>query len=198
VADFDGPTLAYAEDTCASGGYWIATGCDEIWSHESSLVGSIGVIASRVNATELADRLGLSYERIAAGEYKDAGIPLKEFTEADREYLQGIADRYYDQFVEKVTDREALDAEGIRDTEARVYLGADAIEEGLVDEVGTRTDVEAVLAEKLSVETVSIREFEPERSLKERLATGVQSVARSFGAGLASPLVEDDAPRFRL
>jgi protease-4 len=198
VADFEGPTLAYAEDTCASGGYWIATGCDEIWSHESSLVGSIGVIASRVNATELADRLGLSYERIAAGEYKDAGLPLKEFRPEDREYLQGIADRYYDQFVEKVTDREDLDAEEVRDTEARVYLGTDAIEEGLVDRVGTRSDVEDALAERLSVEDVSVREFEPERSLKERLATGVRGVARAFGAGVSSPLVEDDTPRFRL
>jgi protease-4 len=198
VADFDGPTLAYAEDTCASGGYWIATGCDEIWSHESSLVGSIGVIASRVNAAELADRLGLSYERIAAGQYKDAGLPLKDFTDDDREYLQGIADRYYDQFVDKVTERETLDAESVRDTEARVYLGADAHEEGLVDRVGTRADVEEALADRLSVDDVSVREFEPERSLKERLSTGVQGVARAFGAGLASPLVEDDAPRFRL
>jgi len=198
VADFDGPTLAYAEDTCASGGYWIATGSDEIWSHESSLVGSIGVIASRVNATELADRLGLSYERIAAGEYKDAGLPLKEFTPEDREYLQGIADRYYEQFVDRVTDRRDLEEEAVRDTEARIYVGADALEEGLVDRVGTRADIEDALADRLSLDTVSVREFEPERSLKERLATGVRSLAHSFGAGLAAPLLEGDAPRFRL
>jgi protease-4 len=198
VAEFDGPTLAYAEDTCASGGYWIATGCDEIWSHESSLVGSIGVIASRVNASELADRLGLDYERIAAGEYKDAGIPLKEFTPNDREYLQGIADRYYEQFLEKVAEREGLDAETARDTEARVYLGADAVEEGLVDSVGTRADVEDALAERIGVESATVREFEPQRSLTDRLGTGVRNVARAFGAGIAAPLLEDDAPRFRL
>jgi protease-4 len=198
VTDFEGPTLAYAEETCASGGYWIATACDEIWSHESSLVGSIGVIASRVNAAELADRLGLSYERIAAGEYKDAGIPLKEFTPADREYLQGIADRYYDQFVEKVTERETLEPEDVRDTEARVYLGADAVENGLVDRVGTSADLERALADRLGVEEVSVREFEPERSLTDRLSTGVRGVASAFGAGLASPLVEDDTQRFRL
>jgi protease-4 len=198
VAEFDGPTLAYAEDTCASGGYWIATGCDEIWAHESSLVGSIGVIASRVNAAELADRLGLSYERIAAGEYKDAGIPLKEFSPEDREYLQGIADRYYEQFLEKVAARDQLDAEAARDTEARVFIGTDALEEGLVDHVGTHEDAEDALADRLGVEGVSVREFEPERGLKDRLATGVQGLAHAFGAGLAAPFVEDDAPRFRL
>jgi len=64
---FDGPTIAYATDVCASGGYDIAAGCDELWAREGSIVGSIGVIGSRVNAADLADRLGLSYERLAAG-----------------------------------------------------------------------------------------------------------------------------------
>jgi len=70
---FDGPTVAYATDVCASGGYWIASGCDELWAREGSIVGSIGVIGSRVNASALAEKVGLSYERFAAGDYKDAG-----------------------------------------------------------------------------------------------------------------------------
>jgi len=75
--EFDGPTVAYAQDTCASGGYWIACGCDELWARDMSIVGSIGVIGSRVNASELADKVGVSYEQLTAGEYKDAGTPLK-------------------------------------------------------------------------------------------------------------------------
>ena len=43
VERFSGPTIAYATDTCASGGYWIASGCDELWAREGSVVGSIGV-----------------------------------------------------------------------------------------------------------------------------------------------------------
>jgi hypothetical protein len=59
AADFDGPTVAYATDTCASGGYWIASGCDELWARDASLVGSIGVVGSRPNAAGLADKLGI-------------------------------------------------------------------------------------------------------------------------------------------
>jgi len=67
AADFDGPTLAYATDTCASGGYWIASGCDELWARDASLVGSIGVVGSRPNAAGLADKLWISYEQFTAG-----------------------------------------------------------------------------------------------------------------------------------
>ncbi|WP_264782852.1 signal peptide peptidase SppA [Haladaptatus sp. T7] len=183
---FDGPTVAYATDVCASGGYWIASGCDELFAREASLVGSIGVIGSRVNAAELAERVGLSYERLAAGKYKDAGIPLKELDGDERDYLQGIIDGMYDDFVERVTAGRDLDPETVRETEARVYLGDDAERIGLVDELGTREDVEARLAERLGVPEVSVREFEPSQPLRRRLNLGARGIAYSFGAGIAS------------
>jgi len=188
---FDGPTVAYATDQCASGGYWIASGCDEIWAREGSIVGSIGVIGSRVNATELADRLGLSYERLAAGEYKDAGLPLKEMSEDDREYLQGIIDGYYDHFVERVTEGRDLEDDEVRDTEARVYLGPDALELGLVDELGPREELEDAVAEKIGADEVTVTEFQPRRGLSERLRRGTERVAYSLGAGLAGVVADE-------
>ena len=182
---FDGPTIAYATDVCASGGYDIAAGCDELWAREGSIVGSIGVIGSRVNAADLADRLGLSYERLAAGEFKDAGTPLKEFEPDERAYLQGLIDDYYDQFVETVAEGRELDEATIRDTEARVYLGDQAAELGLVDELGTREDVEAHV-EELIDEPVAVEEFEPSRGVMGRIRGGAQSVAFALGAGVAS------------
>ncbi|TYT61419.1 signal peptide peptidase SppA [Natrialba swarupiae] len=182
---FEGPTIAYATDVCASGGYWIASGCDELWAREGSIVGSIGVIGSRVNASELAEKVGLSYERLAAGEYKDAGTPLKEMDDDEREYLQGVIDDYYETFVERVSDGRDLEPEFVRDTEARIYLGESAHELDLVDELGTRRDVEAVLAERLETDEVTVEEFEPERPLVARMGAGARSVAYAFGAGIA-------------
>ncbi|KAA9397185.1 signal peptide peptidase SppA [Haloarcula sp. CBA1130] len=181
---FDGPTIAYATDVCASGGYDIAAGCDELWAREGSIVGSIGVVGSRVNAKELADRLGLSYEQFTAGEYKDAGVPLKEMTEDEREYLQGIVDDYYDQFVDTVAEGREMDAETLKDTEARIFLGDEAEERGLVDRLGTRDDVEASLEQRLG-EAVTIKEYEPERGLTNKLRGGAQQVAFALGAGIA-------------
>jgi len=185
AADFDGPTLAYATDTCASGGYWIASGCDELWARDASLVGSIGVVGSRPNAAGLADKLGISYEQFTAGEYKDAGVPLREVEEDEREYLQGIIDGYYEQFVETVSEGRDMEPEAIRETEARVYLGTDALEIGLVDELGTEDDVEERLEALIDAEP-EVREFTPARGLAERLGLGAERVAFAAGNGVAS------------
>ncbi|WP_126663296.1 signal peptide peptidase SppA [Haloterrigena salifodinae] len=196
AARFDGPTIAYATDVCASGGYWIASGCDELWAREGSIVGSIGVIGSRVNASDLAERVGLSYERFAAGDYKDAGTPLKEMDEDERAYLQGLIDDYYDTFVERVSDGRDLDAEFVRDTEARIYLGEQAHDLELVDRLGTRREIEDELADRLERDEISVEEFEPERPLMARIGTGAQQVAYAFGAGI-SGLAEDREFRLR-
>ena len=190
AADFDGPTVAYATDTCASGGYWIASGCDELWAREASLVGSIGVVGSRPNAKGLADKLGISYEQFTAGEYKDAGVPLKEIEDDEREYLQGIIDGYYEQFVETVSEGRDMDPDAVRETEARVYLGDDAAEMGLVDELGTEADVEDRLAELVGAEP-EVREFTPERGLAERLGIGAERVAFAAGSGVAGVFADD-------
>jgi protease-4 len=196
AADFDGTTVAYATDVCASGGYWIASGCDELWARRGSIVGSIGVIGSRVNLADLAEDLGVSYERFAAGKYKDAGMPLKELSEDEREYLQGIIDGFYDDFVERVAEGRDMEPEAVRDTEARVYLGDDAHELGLVDSIGTRDDVEDHVEGLLDTE-VSVREFEPEKGLTARLRGGATAVAYAAGAGVASVFVDDEQD-FRL
>lgn len=190
VADFDGPTVAYATDLCASGGYWIASGCDELWARDGSLVGSIGVIGSRPNAAGLADKLGISYEQFTAGEYKDAGVPLREIESDEREYLQSLIDGYYEQFVETVSEGREMDPEAIRETEARVYLGPDALDLGLVDELGVEDDVEARIAEELD-DDVDVKEFTPERGLAERLGIGAERVAFAAGNGVASVFAGD-------
>jgi len=194
---FDGPTVGYTTDVCASGGYDIAAGCDELWAREGSIVGSIGVIGSRVNAEELADRLGLSYEQFTAGQFKDAGTPLKAMDEDEREYLQTIVDDYYDQFVDTVAEGREMDEGEIRDTEARIYLGAQAHEMGLVDELGTREDVTDALETRLD-DSVTVKEFEPARGLASRLRGGAQSVAFALGSGIASSVDGDlDGLSFR-
>ena len=192
---FDGPTLAYATDVCASGGYWIASGCDELWAREGSVVGSIGVRGSRATAAELLERAGVEYEQLTAGEYKEAGVPFSDLEEDERAYLQGIVDDYYDQFVETVAEGRNADPEAIRDTEAKVFLGREAAEMGLVDEIGTREDVEDRLSELLDGEP-SVTELEVQTGVTERIRGGAERVAYAFGAGIAGRFV-GDASRFR-
>jgi len=194
---FDGPTVAYATDVCASGGYWIASGCDELWARHGSIVGSIGVRGSRLTAADLLDDVGLSYEQLTAGEFKEAGVPLKEMNDDERAYLQGIVDDYYDQFVETVADGREMDPEMIRETEARVYLGETAAEMGLVDEIGTRDAVEDRLEELLGEEP-AIEELQPQQGITQRIRGGAEAVAYAAGAGVGRIVSEDGEFRLRV
>lgn len=197
VLEFDGPTVAYVTDVCASGGYWIASACDHVVARENSLVGSIGVRGSTLNASALADDLGVDYERFVAGEYKDAGNPLRELREDDRRYLQGLVDDFYESFVERVAEVRDLSPEQIRDTEARVYVGRDAHERDLVDDLGTRDDAEAYLEAELGHE-IDVREFEPPRGMFVRMRRTAVGAAYAFGAGLADAVGDGNGTNVEL
>jgi protease-4 len=192
---FDGPTVAYTTDVCASGGYWIASGCDELWAREGSVVGSIGVRGSRVTARDLLEEVGLSYEQFTAGEYKEAGVPFADIDEDERAYLQGIIDDYYDMFVGTVAEERGMDEAEIRGTEAKVFLGREADERGLVDRLGTREEVVAAVEKRVGHE-LTVRELSPSRGPLGRLRGGARSVAYAFGAGVASTLAPEGS-RFR-
>jgi protease-4 len=195
--DFDGPTIAYTSDLCASGGMWIASGCDELWAREGSIVGSVGVRFSQLRFDEFAEEHGINYEGVVSGEYKDAiGAPFKPLEEDEREYIQGLSDAWYEQFVDRVADATELEPAEVRDTEAKVYLGTDAADVGFVDELGDRDAIETALAEDLGTDEVAVERFEPERSLPERLQGGAAAVAYAVGAGAAS-VVAGDRPEMR-
>ncbi|MFB6193830.1 MAG: S49 family peptidase [Halobaculum sp.] len=194
---FDGPTVAYATDLCASGGMWIASGCDELWARDASQVGSIGVLGLRPNVSGFLNDRGIQFEKLTAGEYKDAGQPVTEFSDEDLEYLQGLTDGFYDQFVDRVAEGMDLDPEFVRETEARVYLGEEAVETGLVDALGDRDDVIDHVEDLLDAE-VETEAFEPEQGLRDRIGVGARRVAYSFGAGVASHLSSDGDVEFRV
>lgn len=198
VADFDGPTVAYAEDLAASGGYWIASGADEFHARRGATVGSIGVNGTQLGRTGLAEKAGLDYRRFVAGEYKDTPSPWRDLSSDEERYVQGLLDDYYEQFVDTVVDGRDMDPEAVRETEARVYLGETAHELGLVDFCGPREEMEDRLAETIDVDEVTVQRFEPQEGLSDRLSMGAQRIARSFGAGVAGVLTDDEGPPVRV
>ena len=193
IDEFDGPSVAVVEDVCASGAYLAAAACDRIVAREDSTVGSIGVIASQVNASELAEEVGIDYEGFTAGEYKDAGHPLKEPSEQEREYIQGLIDGHYDRFVSRVAEQRGLDEAAVRDLEARVFDGPGAIERGLVDEIGDEDDAKAYLLDELEhapVEVDDLRVQESRSSAPSPFspAAAVERAAYAFGRGLGASI----------
>ncbi len=187
--EFDGPTIAYTNDLCASGGMWIASGCDQLWARDGSIVGSIGVRFSQLRINEFLDEHGVSYEQIVSGEYKDALSSFKPLEEDEREYLQSLSDAWYEHFVERVAENTDMGVEEVRETEAKVYMGEEAAELGLVDELGDRDDVEDSLADRIEPEVV-VESFEPQRGLRAKLTASATGLAYALGAGMTGSLTE--------
>jgi protease-4 len=135
------PVVACMMDVAASGAYYLAMGCDQIYAHPSSVTGSIGVIMSLYNATGLFSKIGVASEPIKSGPNKDIGNPGRPMTAAERAILQGMVDSFYNQFVQVVVQGRHLPEERVRAlADGRVYTGVDAQQLGLVDKIGYLED----------------------------------------------------------
>ena len=133
--------VASMGSVAASGGYYIACAADKIVANPATITGSIGVIAEWVNWGELMNWAKLKNEIIKSGEYKDAGNPTRPLTENERRYFQGLIDGLYKQFVQAVADGRQMTVEQVKIlADGRVFTGEDALNKGLVDEMGTLQD----------------------------------------------------------
>ncbi|MDP8221988.1 MAG: signal peptide peptidase SppA [Candidatus Lernaella stagnicola] len=146
------PIVASLGSTAASGGYYVAAGCDYVVANPGTLTGSIGVIMEFITVEGAFEKLGLKSEVIKSGPFKDSGNYARSLTPAEREMLQSTIDSVHEQFVEAVAAGRGLEPERVREiADGRIYSGAQAIEIGLVDQLGTFYDAVDVLKEKLDI-----------------------------------------------
>jgi protease-4 len=121
----------------ASGGLLVAMGCDRIVAEPGTLTGSIGVISAFPNVRGLLQRFDVEMNTVTAGKLKDAGSPFREFSASDRAYWQELADRIHRQFIQAVAEGRDLPIEQVEKfADGRVMTGEQAVELGLVDELG--------------------------------------------------------------
>ena len=143
------PVVAFVNDVAASAAYGIASAASEIIVSPTSMVGSIGVVLTHLDRSgELEDR-GVKPTLIHAGAHKVDGNPFGPLSDAVRADLQAEVMKIYDQFVGLVAEGRAgrISSEAIRATEARTYLGADAIAQGLADRMASLDEVIAALSQ---------------------------------------------------
>jgi protease-4 len=135
------PVVVSVGDMAASGGFYIASAADEIVAHESSLVGSIGVVAGKVAADELARDIGLNVEIMSRGRRAAWTTPTRAFTDEERAILGRMMQRTYDRFIQRiVTGREMEQAAVEAGAEGRILSGGRALRLGLVDRIGGLED----------------------------------------------------------
>ncbi|NUO78768.1 signal peptide peptidase SppA [candidate division KSB1 bacterium] len=144
--------VASMASVAASGGYYVACGADTIIANPGTTTGSIGVIAELVNTTELLKKIGVSFEIVKSGKYKDSGTPWRPFTEEDRRYFQTYVDDAYNQFVEVVAGARNLSKEEVlKYADGRVFTGQQALNYRLIDALGTYQDAVALAAEQAGI-----------------------------------------------
>ncbi|MBB5854243.1 S49 family peptidase [Amycolatopsis umgeniensis] len=170
------PVLAFAEDVAASGGYWLACAADEIYAHRTSMVGSIGVISGGFGFTGLLERFGIERRLHTAGTNKSRLDPFSPEKAEDVEWLKKMHGQLHELFVDWVTERRGDRLSGSDDLfNGDVWLGARAVELGLIDGVGS---LRQVITERYPDAEISVAE--PKKALLARLGIGAPAAASAL------------------
>lgn len=147
------PVIVSMGSVAASGGYYIAAPARRILANPGTLTGSIGVIMEFTNWQELLDKLGLESHVVKSGRYKDIGSPVRPMTAEDRKILQDLIDDVHQQFITSVSEGRKMAVEEVETlADGRIFTGRQALEAGLVDELGNLQDAVAVAAEMAGIE----------------------------------------------
>src|SRR6266852_6576140 len=124
-------------DVAASGGYYISMAADAIIAQPGTVTGSIGVLTAKPVLSELLDRAGISTDSVAEGAHSEMFKPSRPFTEEEWALVNNWLDHIYADFTGKVASGRRMPADRVHEVaRGRVWTGADALANGLVDELG--------------------------------------------------------------
>src|SRR6476469_8231577 len=131
------PIVSSIQTVGASGAYYVSSATNKIYADSGSVVGSIGVIAEWVNYGDLMRWAKLKPEVLKVGQFKDTGDPTRELTPEERQYMQGLIDNMYGQFVQAVADGRHAKTSDIKSiADGRVWTGEQAMGLHLIDQIG--------------------------------------------------------------
>ena len=131
------PVIASYGSYAASGGYWISSSCDRIFSDASTLTGSIGVFSMIPDFSKTAEKIGIGTTTISSNRHGDMYSGMRALDNAEIAYMQESVEDIYDTFTAIVAEGRGLDREYVDEiAQGRVWAGTDALDKGLVDQIG--------------------------------------------------------------
>lgn len=166
------PVMVSFGDVAASGGYYIACGADSIFASPNTITGSIGVFGVIPNMQNFfKNKLGVTFDGVTTADHADAITVVKPIDEKGRQIIQSSIERTYALFKQRVADGRKKSVDYIDSiAQGRVWSGADALQLGLVDRIGTIEDAIAAAATKAGISKYSLMEYpEKENWLKSVL-----------------------------
>ena len=167
-------------DVAASGGYYVALAGDSIMVHPTSLVGSIGVLALKLNLEGLMDKVGVEWEVVKSSQKKDFMSPFRPLTKEERVLFQETIDRYYDRFVDLVVlNRDGLDVKEVRAlADGRVYNARQALNNHLVDSIGYLKDLVELAKKELDQPDLKVVTYSRPREYKSNYYSSMGSTPK--------------------
>ena len=168
------PVIASMSDYAASGGYYMAMGCDTIVAQPHTITGSIGIFGMMLDMSQFfGDKLGITFDEVKTGKYGDMYTITRPLTDGERNYWQTNLDEHYDTFTRKAAEgRNMPQSELLKVASGRVWTGSQAKERNLVDVIGGFNDAVRIAAEAAGVaDDYRVRFYpEPRTFLEEWLA----------------------------
>ena len=178
------PIVASMSDLAASGGYYVAMGADAIVAQPSTLTGSIGIFGGKFVTGGVYEQLGANIGTTSVGAYAEMHSPARPYTEAEGQKLEEYLQAFYDTFIEKAAaSRQTTPGQIDRVAQGRVWTGRQALENGLVDELGGLDTAIALAKERAGIDPedeVQLVVYPPRRNLFEVLSDQLGSA----GAGM--------------
>jgi protease-4 len=156
------------QDVAASGGYYISAAADKIMSHPTTITGSIGVIMPLINIADLVKKYGIEDISVKSGDMKDIGSPLKKMSNEEQEVLHSIVDEMYTRFLKIISEGRNMAIEDVRKlADGRIYTGRQALDNGLIDQLGYIEDAIAVAKEMAGLKEATIIRYKKTFTLAE-------------------------------
>ncbi|MEU6035798.1 signal peptide peptidase SppA [Actinomadura sp. NPDC047616] len=177
------PVIVSMGNVAASGGYYVAMAADTIVAQPGTITGSIGVVVGKAVVNGLLDRLGVGMGSVADGDHARMFSATKDFSDSEWERVNASLDRIYEDFTAKAAEGRGLSRERVHElARGRVWTGADAKDNGLVDELGGLDHALDLARKKAGLpEDAPVRSY-PHVSPLERLRPAESSEDRTAAA----------------
>lgn len=182
------PIVCSVGSMAASGGYYIASACDEILIEPRSIVGSIGVVAGKLNLKGLYDKVGVGIHTRSRGPNAALLSSVNNFTDGEKEKLTAAMELVYEQFRDRVATGRGARLKDLDDVdEGMLFTGTQAVKSGMADALGGVEDAIALVAKKAELEDGKFAVMELPHPIS--LATYLESMFAGGGIpfGLSSP-----------
>ncbi|MGX7103370.1 signal peptide peptidase SppA [Gemella sanguinis] len=164
-----------------SGGYYISMAAKKIYANSETTTGSIGVIMSYVSAQKFLNEHGIKQETIRSGDQKAIGGLAEDLPESTRKIYQEQNKEAYDRFVKAIAEGRNMSEDEVKKlADGRTYSGKQAVENKLVDKIGTEDELINLIKEEKNLSNPSVIELRKDSSSESILSRLVKATTRSI------------------